>query len=157
MNHENKETARIPADVKEIVSTQNFAVLSTYGDEYPYTSLIAFAACDDCAGILFLTLRTTHKYAYLKKNPRVSLLVDTQTNDALDLMNARALSVFGEAREVATEKHPLYAPIFFKRFPQLKEFFHSPACALVYISVHAYRLVARFQEVREYRVAHKKV
>ena len=57
--------AQLKQALNRLLSTQKLAVLSTFGNEQPYASLIAFAAADDLKHIIFATTRATRKYANL--------------------------------------------------------------------------------------------
>lgn len=152
MKKERASYSKVPDIIKEIMSGQNLGVLSTCGEEYPYSSLVGFAVCDEYTGILFATSRMTHKYAYMQTDPKVSILIDTETNSGDDFFKAHAITVLGQTQELQAKEKSQYGAVFLKKFPQLKDFLSAPTCALMYMSVHIYRLVSRFQEVSEYRL-----
>jgi len=66
--------------VRELLSSQRLAVLSTETGGAPYSSLIAFAASPDISTLVFTTARPTRKFSNLSENERVSLLVENRTN-----------------------------------------------------------------------------
>ena len=45
--------------ISRLLSTQRLAVLASYGDDQPYTSLVAFAASDDLRAIHFAISEVT--------------------------------------------------------------------------------------------------
>jgi heme iron utilization protein len=143
----------IDSDIKEIVqdllNTQRLAVLSTQMSGRPYSNLIAFAAAEGMKDILFATTRATRKYANLKAEPQVSLLIDNRSNQETDFGEAAAMTVLGTAEEVLGPDRERYLHLYLKKHPYLKEFISSPTCALIRVKVEKFILVTQFQEVRE--------
>ncbi|MDP8218328.1 MAG: pyridoxamine 5'-phosphate oxidase family protein [Candidatus Theseobacter exili] len=135
--------------IKTFLQVEHFAVLATQGEEYPYCSLVGYASTADCKEVLFATDRQTHKYENLVNNPKVSMLIDSQTNQENDFKDAQALTILGSAREVDIDEHPEYLTLYLKKHPALKEFVTSPDCALIKIVVDKYIMVTDFQDVQE--------
>lgn len=147
----NKET--LLNKIQSFLNEQHFAVLATRGNEYPYCSLVGYAVCAGYKEIIFPTARQTHKYENLKNNPKVSLLIDSQTNKENDFKNAQALTVLGDAGEIEnTAGSDGYSELYLKKHPYLKEFISNPDCALIKVIVLKYILVNNFQNVLEYSV-----
>lgn len=138
------------SEIQSLLQSKLFGVLATQGSEYPYCSLVGFAASEDGGSLYFATLRETRKYKNLCETPRVSLLIDDQTNQAADLAGARALTVLGTALEVGPDLRKGALALYLRKHPQLKEFVTSPDCALVKIQVSKYILVSNFQRVQDY-------
>lgn len=136
--------------IQALLQAKLFGVLATQGPEYPYCSLVGFAASEDARNLYFATIRETRKYRNLCDMPRVSLLIDDQTNQAEDLAGARALTVLGTAHEVGAESRQEALALYLKRHPLLEAFVSEPNCALVRIHVSTYILVSHFQHVQEY-------
>jgi len=145
---ESKET--LLAQIKTLLQAQLFGVLATQGSEYPYCSLVGYVVSEDAKTIYFPTIRETQKYRNLSASPRVSLLVNNQTNQANDLLEAHALTVLGTATEVAPESKDEATALYLKRHPSLKEFVTAQNCALIKIQVEKYISVTNFQQVVEY-------
>jgi nitroimidazol reductase NimA-like FMN-containing flavoprotein (pyridoxamine 5'-phosphate oxidase superfamily) len=137
-------------DLQELLTTQKLAVLSTEEQGQPYSNLIAFAASEDLAFILFATTRSTRKYNNLRNEPRVSILIDNRRNDVIDFSEARAVTVLGKALELEGRERGHYENIYLSRHPHLLDFISSPTCALFNVAVERYILVSRFQEVKEF-------
>jgi nitroimidazol reductase NimA-like FMN-containing flavoprotein (pyridoxamine 5'-phosphate oxidase superfamily) len=148
---ESKET--LLAQIKNLLQAQLFGVLATQGAEYPYCSLVGYVASEDAKSIYFPTIRETQKFRNLFASPRVSLLVNNQTNQANDLLEAQALTVLGTATEVVPESKDEATALYLQRHPSLKKFVTSPDCALVKIQVAKYISVTDFQRVEEYTIA----
>ncbi len=141
------------SQIQTLLHQQHFGVLATQGSVYPYCSLVGFIATEDGQEIFFATMRDTHKYANLKKNPQVSLLIDSQTNKENDFKNAKALTVLGSVQEINnTSEAAVYFPLYIKRHPHLERFITDPDCAWIKIIVFKYILVNNFQDVLEYSV-----
>jgi len=135
--------------LKELFATQKLAVLATQEPEQPYLSLMAFAATEDLSTLIVATYRGTRKYRNIINAPRVTLLVDSRTNRAQDFAEALAVTILGEAREVALAEKSLFLELFLRRHPQLRDFATQPECALIKVKVSKYLAVRRFQEVLE--------
>ena len=138
------------SEIQTLLRSKLFGVLATQGTEYPYCSLVGFAASEDARSLYFATLRETRKYKNLSDIPRVSLLIDDQANQASDLSRARALTVLGIALEVGQDVREDALALYLRKHPHLEEFVTASNCALVRIQVSNYILVSNFQRVREY-------
>jgi len=143
------QVEQVRKDIKHILGSQQLGVLATYGNEYPYTTIVGFVATDDLNYILFATFRDTRKYGNIQSDPRVSILVDNRSNRAEDFSNAQALTILGNAAEVREGEGNDPTNLYLQRYPHLREFILDPNCALMKIKVHKYILVSRFQEVVE--------
>jgi len=143
------ESAEAAEMVRNLLNTQYLAVLATQGEDGPYSNLVAFAAGNDLKYLIFATPRATRKFANLKANPRVSLLVDNRSNRETDFAEASAVTVLGSAAEAAGSERERYLSFYLQRHPHLQDFVTGPTCALIRVSVEKYILVTRFQEVRE--------
>ena len=137
----------------QLFSSQKLGVLATQEGRQPYASLIAIAASDDLKELFFATPRATRKFAYLKANPKVALLIDSRSNQDEDIHRAIAATVLGTAAEVAHEERQEVLNHYLARHPHLEEFARSPSTALVRVRVQSYYVVSRFQEVMELHVA----
>lgn len=140
------------SQIKTLLETQLFGVLATQGQEYPYCSLVSYVVSEDAKNIYFPTIRETQKCRNLLASPRVSLLVNNQTNQVHDLVEAHALTVLGTAMEVGAEDRTEALARFLKTHPSLKAFVTPPDCALVRIQVAKYIYVTNFQHVQEYGI-----
>lgn len=134
----------------DLFTTQPLAVLSTDSDSRPYTSLVAFASSSDLRRLFFATNRDTRKYANLRSNSRVALLVDNRTNRVEDFSSAVAVTVLGDSRELAGAERDDAEGLYLGKHPHLREFVSSPNCALVEVAVNSLYLVSRFQNVTEF-------
>jgi nitroimidazol reductase NimA-like FMN-containing flavoprotein (pyridoxamine 5'-phosphate oxidase superfamily) len=135
--------------IGSLFSNQKLAVLSSFGNEQPYASLVAFAATDDLKHIIFATTRSTRKYANLSSESKVALLIDNRTNEEKDFSYAVAATALGRADEVRDPERESFLHIYLTKHPHLKEFVSSPSCALLKVRVKKYYVVNRFQHVQE--------
>jgi len=133
--------------IKSLLGSQKFAVLSTQEQGHPYLNLVAFTATNDLNTILFATTRATRKYGNLSRNSGVALLVDNRSNDVADLSDATAVTIIGIASEVSDLEREGLERIYLEKHPHMKEFLCSPATALVKVEAETYLLVSRFQNV----------
>ena len=138
--------------IRSVFGSQNLAVLATHHKGQPYASLVAFAASADLKSLFFATTRTTRKYANIRVDSRVALLVDTRKNRDTDFHNAVAVTATGRATEVRGAARVRLKKVYLSRHPRLEEFSKSPACALLRVKVDRYHVVNRFQNVMELRM-----
>ena len=147
-----KDLTKIKRDIKKLLQSQPLAVLATQNRGQPYASLIAFASSDDLKSLYFATTRSTRKYANLSGDSRVAVLVDNRSNKASDFRWAMAATATGKAKEVNARKREKALDLYLAKHPHLREFVHSPTCALCEIRVQTFFVVTRFQSVVEVHV-----
>lgn len=135
--------------IGSVLKTQKLAVLATYGNGHPYTSLIAFTVSDDLKTMYFATLRQTRKYVNLSGRREVSLLVDTRKNSSDDFSKAIAITVTGNAHEPPEEERDECRRIHLSKHPELRNFVFSAECAMIRVSVSDYHAVSGFQNVQK--------
>ncbi|MDP2194828.1 MAG: pyridoxamine 5'-phosphate oxidase family protein [Rhodocyclaceae bacterium] len=139
--------------LRDLFCSQRYAVLATDDHGQPFASLMAFAATEDLRQIVVLTERTRRKFANLKANRRVALLIDDRANKGSDTQDAVAVTAIGEAQEAGAAAGAALLGLFLTRHPYLDTFAASPACAIVTVEISSYLLVSRFERVLEWRPA----
>ena len=144
------ESISILEQMRELFATQRLAVLATDYSGLPYASLVAFAVSDDLRELFFATSRETRKFANLKSNNRVSLLIDNRSNQVADFSQAIAVTILGVGEELAETARAVSEALYLAKNPHLEEFVTAPSCAFVRVRVQSYYLVSRFQNVIEY-------
>ena len=144
----------LQSEIAELLLSQKLAVLATQSSGgSSYSSLIAFAATDDLQKIVFATPKATRKFANIKHNPRVSLLIDNRSNNEKDFHDAKAVTVMGAAERIDPDTSPSeMKSLYLSKHPYLEDFLRSPSTAFIIISVRSYYLVSRFQEVMELHI-----
>lgn len=147
-----KTTAHLNKALRELLRTQQLAVLATQGGGQPYGSLVAFVATDDLKHLLFATTRATRKYANLLTESRVAIVVDNRSNRDSDFHEALAVTVMGKAQEVKGSERDRLIELYLSKHPYLEEFVMAPTCALLRVTVDRYYMVSRFQNVMELHV-----
>jgi heme iron utilization protein len=145
-----QESDTILTQLRELCDSQQLAVLATDSDSRPYASLVAFAASSDLRRLFFATTRDTRKYANLRSNSRIALLVDNRVNRVDDFTSAVAVTVLGDSRELSGTERADAERLYLIKHPHLREFVSSPSCALVEVAVSSLYLVSRFQNVTEF-------
>lgn len=135
--------------IRSLLSLQRLGVLGTSSETGPYASLVAFAATRDMRHLVFATFRATRKYNNLKRDSRVSLLVDSRSNAVTDFQLAAAVTAVGTAKETHGAEKRRCLCMFLRKHPDLLDFAASPNGALFRIRVRTYYVVNRFQEVIE--------
>ena len=133
--------------IKRILASQRFAVLATQSEGQPYGNLIAFAEAENLRSLLFETSRNTRKYSNILASKKVAVLIDSRTNQALDLNNAIAITALGTIEEANTLNKERLSGIYLSKHPQLRDFLYNISNALMKVSVIDY-IVATFESVR---------
>lgn len=141
----------VRAALRALYRSQRFAVLTTDDHGQPFASLMAFAASEDLGKLIVLTERATRKFANLKTNSRVALLIDDRENRGSDTQDSVAVTAIGKAAEVDAITGAPLLELYLARHPYLAEFAASPSCAIVQVNVSLYLLVSRFKKVLEWR------
>lgn len=136
--------------IAALLASQQLAVLATSRQGQPYTSLVAFDFSADLRRLTFATTRATRKFANLRAEPRVSLLIDNRSHRSDDFRKAMAVSAFGCAAEMTGANRTVVVENYLRRHPGLQEFVTAPSCALLQVTVEHYALVRRFQDVVEW-------
>ncbi len=133
--------------LRNLLATQRLAVLATQSQGQPYGSLVSFASTRDSREILFATSRATRKYANLKADPRVALVIDNRSNRESDFQEAMAATATGRAEEVPDAERADLLRVYLAKHPYLADFVAAPTCAFLRVRVETYYLVSRFQQV----------
>jgi general stress protein 26 len=148
-----EKTAQLKRRLAELFNSQKLAVLSTHNAGQPYASLVAFATTQDLRHLLFATTRSTRKYANIKSDARVAMLMDNRSNRDSDISNAIAVTATGTTNEIDNKNRDPFLNTYLTKHPHLKDFVNSPSCALIRMKVDTYYLVSKFQIVFELHVA----
>jgi nitroimidazol reductase NimA-like FMN-containing flavoprotein (pyridoxamine 5'-phosphate oxidase superfamily) len=147
-------TVSVPARLKGLDRTQRHAVLATVSGSAPHTSLVAFALTKDGKGIVFATPASTAKYRNMKRNSRVSLLIDSRENSGRDYLGAEAVTVFGTAREIPEgPRWAELAMLLVSKHPELERFVATPTTAVMLVTIARCVHVGRFQTVTAWKPA----
>lgn len=141
------EAINLETEVRTLLASQRFAVLSTQEKDSPYMNLVAFAETSDLRMILFATTRATRKYGNIASKSGVALLVDNRSNEVADIREAMAVTAIGTASEVSESLRDRLDRVYLEKQPHMKEFLSSPSTALIMVDVESYILVSRFQNV----------
>ena len=144
-----EDTHAIRQMIGDLFRSQRLGVLSTSRSGQPYTSLIAFYATDDLKRFYFVTPRSTRKFRNLSEEPRVSVLVNSSTNQDDDFHRAIAVTMVGTAGETDLSAKPQVLKSYLTKHPYLEDFVRSPTSATVEVHVKSYYLVQNFQHVTE--------
>ncbi len=126
------------ADVRRLLRTQRFAVLATSSEAGPHASLIAFAAVDEGAGLVFLTPRHSAKYRNLRLNPNVSLVIDERPGSGGRIEGACGMTVTGTVRAVSGAEAAAASAVFFRRHRNFKRYMKEEDVVLLRIRVNRY-------------------
>lgn len=144
-----KDTEELKKVIKDLLTSQNLAVIATQKEGQTFTNLVAFAATDDLKHLVFATTRATRKYANLMADSRMSMMIDNRQNQASDFHNATAIAAIGRVEEVRGTEKADFMKLYLSKHPHLKAFATAPTCALMKLRVDRYDIVRRFQNVME--------
>ncbi|KPL21672.1 MAG: hypothetical protein AMJ75_09555 [Phycisphaerae bacterium SM1_79] len=146
-----ENTEELSELIKRLLASQRFAVLATQFEGQPYSNLVAFAEADNLRSLLFVTSRDTRKYSNTLASKKVAVLVDSRTNQTLDLNNAVAVTALGTIEEVGTDNKEHLSGVYLSKHPQLKDFLYKRSNALMRVSVTDYT-VATLESVRHLHI-----
>jgi nitroimidazol reductase NimA-like FMN-containing flavoprotein (pyridoxamine 5'-phosphate oxidase superfamily) len=141
------ETNSVRTALENLLKGQMLAALATWGDGRPYSSLVAFRACDNGKRLLFVTPKSTRKYSNLVENPYVAMLVDNRSNDISDFSEAMAATADGKAHEADPAELDRFMDLYLGKHPNLDSFAKNSHCSLFVVEVEVYHVVTRFQKV----------
>ncbi|MFO7715898.1 pyridoxamine 5'-phosphate oxidase family protein [Desulfosarcina sp.] len=142
-----KDVPQLKSRLAALFAEQYFAVLATRTGDHIHTALVAFAAGENLKTIFVCTPRATRKYANLKRNPSVSLMVHNSSNLATDIRQAIAVTVSGTAEEVPAGRLEDARTVYLAKQPHMSGFANSPNTAIIEVTVKRYDVVVRFQDV----------
>lgn len=140
-------------EIKRLLNSQLFGVIATNAENYPYTTLIGYAITEDYSELVFATIRETRKYKHIDKRSGVSFLIDNRTNNTMDIQDAIALTILGNAQEVNDNEYKHYQSLLLRKHPYFREFVMAPNCALIKVNIKKYIMVSNFQNVIELDVS----
>ena len=142
-----KKEAEFRKQLGALFGDQRLATLSTQQDGQPYASLVAFVAGKDFRHIYFATPNTTRKYANLKAENRVALLINSSVNQVSDFNLAVSVTAVGRAIELGDGEKDAVRIQYLAKHPYLADFVESPTCAFIDVTVATYYMVRNFQNV----------
>lgn len=148
-----ESSSNLRARIRELVERQPYAVLCTQSRTQPYGALVAFAFDEQLKQAVLATPIATRKYRILSECDHVALLIDSRPDHPNDFMNVEAVTATGRASllEEGAER-ARWAGLLVARHDYLRRFVASPSCALFRIEIVRFFHVARFQEVRQWRL-----
>lgn len=142
-----------PADplnvVRQLLSSQQVAVIATHNQGQPYGTLVGFSISPDLKFIFFATSRSTRKFANIMADDRTAMTFDDRTHAAADFYDAVGVTACGRSTEVSKSRRSADLRRFLAKHPHLHEFVMSPNCAFLRLRVEKYVMVRRFQDVVE--------
>ena len=129
--------------MKALVQSKGSCVLATSAGDKPHCSLMVYAADDQCREIYMVTYRKGTKYANLKENPNVSLLIDTrEEHQGEDRPKAMALTVNGIFHEVREPgRKAVVARQLLDRHPHIGDLVNHAEAAVFAVKVTSFLLL----------------
>jgi general stress protein 26 len=142
----------IKEQIRELLTIQKLAVLSTHHSGQPDANLVAFVGKKDLKEIFFVTSRTTRKFANLSADPRVAILINSSLNMDSDFHEAVSVTAIGNAKEINGSEKDEILRLYLTKHPYLEAFATSPTCAVVGVTITTYVMVKNFQQVMELHI-----
>ncbi|UCF83972.1 MAG: pyridoxamine 5'-phosphate oxidase family protein [Desulfobacteraceae bacterium] len=129
--------------MKTLAKAKDFCVMATVSGSEPHCSLMAYVADDHCREIYMATHKNTKKYKNLKKNPSVSILIDTrEEHSGARLAEAKALTIGGVLKWIEDKgKREDILGRLLKRHPHLKEFVHHSDAEILCFRITSFLLL----------------
>ncbi len=100
--------------VRELLRGQPLAVLATHGSAQSYASLVAFAFTDDLTYLVFVTSRSTRKFANLQSSQKVAFLIDNRSHERDQFQNTLAVTGIGQAGEIEENEKVSFTTFFWR-------------------------------------------
>jgi len=144
-------SVNLATQIRKLVDSQSFCILSTQGNNQPYGSLVAYAFTEDLKKFFFKTHVATRKYKLLQECPQVALVIDSRCQHLEDITEVEAVTITGKATQLRSgAEHDLGIELLRKRHSYLENFIKISSTALFKIDVVRYFHVVRFQEVSQW-------
>lgn len=145
-----QESSEIQETIRSVLERNLFAVLATQRNGQPHASLIAFTPLEGLRFLAFATYRDTLKYASIREDQRVAILIEDREDDDRRSDRRLVVTAVGEAIRMPEEDQQAHIAAHLARHPELERFLSSPDCELVGVAVHAYQVVSSIDDVRWY-------
>ena len=136
--------------IRQVLSANRFAVLATVSEGKPHTSFVAYTASGDSLQLIFATYCHTRKYANLKQNNQVSMLIENSKDRSTEIT---VLTATGKACEVDAADGEALLQTHLRQHPELNDFLLSSECAVFRVDVEAYQLVLGIDDIRWWKTA----
>jgi heme iron utilization protein len=120
------------AIIATLIRSQRVAALGTLRDEYPFTSMVAYAAEPDLGGLLLHLSRLAPHTRHLLAHQQATLLIHEQDDGRDDPQTLARITLLGAATPVAAES-AAYASAracYLERLPAAAPLFDFPDFAL---------------------------
>lgn len=138
----------VPDRIRYLNSTENIAVLATWGDDTPYTSLVNFVLTHDLKTVVFATPRKTKKFRNIQRSRSVALLIDNRARTTGSLMDTEAVTIVGKARVLKKGKTiDEMKGIYVQKHRDLEDFVNADTTALIAVDIAYCVHVSSFQTV----------
>ena len=142
----------IEGTIRSVLERNRLAVLATQRDGQPHASLMAFTPIDGLRFLAFATYRDTIKYASIRRDRRVAILVEDRDSGAGHPGKRLVVTALGEAIETPDEERQRHVAAHLARHPDLLKFLSSPECEFIRVAVHAYQVTSSVDDVRWYEI-----
>ena len=126
-----------------LLRSKDLCVLATVSESTPHCSLMAYVLDETGRSLYMATRKDTTKFANLRENPRVSLLVDTRDEPPGDDADpTRALTVAGRFEPVAPgEEEERARAALLERHPRLSPILTDPEAVVLRIRIDSFLLL----------------
>lgn len=130
-------------EMQAVIEAQDICVLATISENSPHCSLMAYISDDEHRKLFMVTHRSTRKFANLRSNPAISLLIDTRLSDSPKTReDVWALTVNGVFEEIEdAEEVEFIRRKFIKKHEHLHEFAHHSDAVVFAIKLQSLQLL----------------
>ena len=147
-----QDPSEIQETIRRVLERNRLAVLATQRNGQPHASLIAFTPLEGLRFIAFATYRDTLKYASIREDQRVAILIEDRMGDNSQSDRRLVVTAVGEADRTPEENQQAHIVEHLARHPDLERFLSSPDCEFVRVAIHAYQVVSSIEDVQWYAI-----
>lgn len=129
-------------EILKVLKNEDMCVLATASDGVPHCSLMAYITDEECRTIYMITHDDTRKYANMRSNPLVSLLIDTrrQKEAAAAREDICALTINGRFEKVEDKDYSRLRRQFIERHVHLRDFAEDDRAVVFRIVFESFQL-----------------
>ena len=142
-----EETPSFLGWLESYLASRKTLTLATVRENTPYCNLMTFAQGPGPCSLILVTPKQTTKYENMLLNTAVSLMVSEVDNAHFDHQAGTAVTLNGQAREVAGDERQHLESLFSAKYPELQTFASRLESAVFSVQVQHVVAVVDFQKV----------
>lgn len=122
--------------IKLLIKEGSHCVLATVNGNQPYCSLMTYITDENVQCIYMVTHRSSRKFSYIRKNPRISLLIDTR-----DRKQKQAMTIIGKCKELGRPETDRIRERFIQTHSHMKTFVKDSEAEVICINIESVLLL----------------